>query len=215
MPTNQAEIDLATYRTAAQQEVASARQVRNQLEAETSELEALNCFSLSAAATSQPPQVLNHNSLLDTEEGLSSQASPQLSQSKGPSQALVDFAQQALQELHELRFLREESSLDADDVYFEPIIYSGLCHDEPRMGPTQIPGVGLVEGAKSVARLLLPRLASSVAWQVDPRWQTIDTDADSAPAAPASANPDAVAPGSIRRAPLGVSNELPHTFSDE
>ena len=94
------------------------------------------------------------------------QALPQLSQPKEPSQALVDFAQRALQELHELHFLREETSLDEDDVYFAPIIYSGLCHDEPHMGPTQIPGVGLVEGAKSVARLLLPRLASSVAWQV-------------------------------------------------
>lgn len=57
-----------------------------------------------------------------------------------------------------------------------PVVYSGLSTtNSQKMGPTYIPGVGLVEGAKSVARLLLPRLRSSVTWQADGRRQPIAT----------------------------------------
>jgi hypothetical protein len=48
----------------------------------------------------------------------------------------------------------------------QPAVYSSLLKtSQPKMGPTYIPSVGIVEGAKSVARLLLPRLRSSATWQ--------------------------------------------------
>lgn len=128
-----------------------------------------------------------------------------------PSKLLIDFALNLRQELNELRHMPDiQPSVDSVDIrcrdFARPIVHSSLLSVNTSMGPTEIPGVGVVEGAKSVARLLLPRLRSSVAYQVEPCWQPIEKNSGH-PVAPLSAQLDGIAPGSIRRAPIGIAKE--------
>lgn len=49
-----------------------------------------------------------------------------------------------------------------EDATPRQTVYSRLASAGQKTGPVDVPGIGLVEGAISVARLLLPRLSSSV-----------------------------------------------------